>query len=64
MFRDLLTIRSDWCSGIIVLVVGDAEPPNVITVHKKAGHDRFTHGILFIDVRKRWVLILSTPFVS
>ena len=45
-------------------VVGDPEPPNVITVRKKAGHDRFTHDILFIDLPKRWVPTLSTPFAS
>jgi hypothetical protein len=63
VFRDLL-ITSDWCIGIVVHVDGDPEPPNVFTVHKKAGHDRFTHDILFTDMRNRWVLTLSTPFVS
>jgi len=47
-----------------VHVVGDPEPPNVITGRKKAGRDRFTPDILFIDMPKRWILALSTPFVS
>ena len=45
-------------------VVGDPEPPYVVTVRKKADRDRFTHDILFIDMPKRWVLTLSTPFAS
>jgi hypothetical protein len=48
----------------IVHVVGDPELPNVFTVRKKAGHNRFTRDILLTVMRKRWVLTLSMPFVS
>jgi hypothetical protein len=48
----------------IVHVVGDPELPNVFTVHKKVGHNRFTHDILLTVMRNRWVFTLSMAFVS
>jgi hypothetical protein len=47
-----------------VHVVGEPEPQNFIMDHKKAGHDRFTHDLLFTDTHKRWVLTFITPFAS